>query len=253
MKKLALGIVIGVAVIFVGLFAHKAVTVSERPTWSDYFGTPEYTKVDTKKPLEEQTRRLQIAGRTFDIPMVYIGSQPDKGLVQKDGVILEYVLPDFKSKLEFPNRDAYKRAFKAGRFGQMLIEPEARRPSFDVMVKNLRRNLIKEEYIGVHDRLEYYRWYRGTVENPIHYYDMYLEQDDGGRIMSYIECSTMARGAHMRRTGCSHKFRDKHLLYYVSYNKDNYFPEWHEQRGKAIEFVDSFEAEVHTTTIKEDQ
>jgi hypothetical protein len=31
----------------------------------------------------------------------------------------------------------------------MLIEPEAPRPSFDVMIANVRRNPTKEEYVGM--------------------------------------------------------------------------------------------------------
>lgn len=210
-----------------------------RAAWEEFFGTPEYKSVDMRKPLDEQNRTVEIAGRTLDIQKVYIGNALDKGVVQ-DGIVLEYVLPEYTSKFHLRTKSAYKEAFNAQRFGHMLIEPEAPRPSFDTMIENRRRHIPKEEHAGAHDGLEHYKWFAKRPEGLIYYYDIYLEKDAGGKIVSFIECAGPEKPG-LRFPHCTHKFRDKALLYTLTYNKKNYFAEWREQRRKAIEFIDAFE------------
>lgn len=200
---------------------------------------PEYSKVDMDKPLRGQTRIVEVAGRTFEIPLMYVDARLDRGKVQKDGILFVYMLPDFKSKLEFRSREEYDKAFQGGGFGQTLIQPEAIRPSFNVSIASLRRGIKKEEPAGTFDGLEVYKWYHQRKEKLVFYYEMYLEKDKNGNIISFIQCSTKEKGAIT--PGCSHRFRDKGLLYKVSYRKKNYLSSWREQQRAAIEFIDRFE------------
>jgi hypothetical protein len=231
-------------------FTHQK---SEPKTWREalraYMGAPEYESVTRDKPLSEQTSIFEIAGRTFEMPKVYIQTNLGGKRVLPDGINLLYVLPDFTSRADFSTREDYEQAKHDGRFAHMLIEPEARRPSFDVMIANLRHHLTKEEYIGVHDGLEYYKWYHGKPEAPVYYSDIYLEKDSTGRILSFIECAPLERP--VRVPHCFHKFRDKALLYHVAYHKENFFSTWKDQRRKAIAFIDSFERSASLQPTKE--
>jgi hypothetical protein len=207
----------------------------------EYLGRPEYESIDPTKPILSQTTIFEMAGRTFVMPKVYIQSNLG-GHLTIDGINLLYVLPDFKSRADFTSRQEYEKARSDRRLAHMLVEPAAMRPTMATMVENLRNSgLTKQEYVGVRDGLEYHKWYRGTAQQPILYYEIYLERDPSGNIISYIECDPKERGAHVLFPGCSHRFQDAGLLFKIYYNKANYFSSWREQRRRAIEFLRSFE------------
>ena len=68
--------------------------------------------------------------------------------------------------------------------------------------------------------------------------DTYLELDDKGNVISFINCTRDGGGEFPI---CKHEFMDKGLFYHVAYNKEKYLPLWQESRRKAIEFIDKFE------------
>lgn len=235
-------ILIGITVIALSFAAWKAYDFydnMEQYLWPNMV-PPAWFWVDMDKPLEEQTTRLIIGQRQFEIPTMYIEGRV-RGGVKKDSVFMTYVLPDFKSKLQFRTHDEYRAEGKAGNTGGLLLEESAIRTSFDRMIERRLRGIKKVEPAGIFDGLEVYKWYHRRGEDLIFYYEMYFEKDKTGKIISFIECSTKHRGVHVKYPGCSHHFRDKNLIYDMSYNKKKYLSSWQEQRRKAIEFIDNFE------------
>ena len=204
----------------------------------EYVGEPAYKSVDPDKPLVEQISVFEIAGRTFEIPKVYIQSNlGDKRVL--DGISLLYVLPDYTSRADFANRQEYEEARNARRFAHMMFEPSAIRPSFDVMIHNMHRSVSKFESAGTFDGLQVEKWYRPHNGDLVVYSDVFLEKDETGKVVSWIDCATRERPAKF--PGCSHKFRDKGLLYTIYYNRTKYFEDWRAQRASAIAFIDGVE------------
>ncbi len=203
------------------------------------FIKPEYTEVDMDKPLKEQTRLIQIGKRTFDLPLMYVQSSLDKGKLQKDGILLDVILPDFKSKLELGSLEEYDELRKAGHISGILIEDAATRPPIETMIANRRMGIAKEESDSTFSGLNAYHWYHRRKDKLVFYYEIYLEKDEQGKIVSFVECSTKDSGATY--PGCNHKFTDKGLLYDIHYNKSNYLTDWQECRNQAIKFFDKFE------------
>ena len=222
-------------------------------TWPEaleqYIGAPAYKSVDPAKPLHEQTSVFETAGRVFEMPIVYIQSNLAGKRQQPDGVNLIYVLPEYKTRADFASRQEYEHTRKAGHFGHMLIEPEAVRPSFDVMVANMQHSVTKVETAGISHGLEREHWYRQYGEKLEFTYDVFLEKNAAGHVVSWIECSTEDSAVVPH---CSHKFRDKALLYSIHYHKANYLDAWREQRVSAIKFIDSFEIKNKTNNQKKE-
>lgn len=220
-------------------------------TWPEaleqHIGEPEYKKLDPRKPIKEQTRTISLAGRRFTVPIVYIGAALEPGEVQ-DGLLLNYVLPEYKPKSDFPNRDEYERSRKAGHFGSMLIEPEAVRPRFEVAVNNMRRSVTRIEIAGFLEDLEVERWYRPDGNELEYVSDVFIERDPSGHIVSWIDCGTSNSAVVPH---CSHWFRNEGLLYKVHYNRALYFSQWREQRETAISFMSHFEISEPTVLPKE--
>lgn len=222
-----------------------SLSIQEPQAWPEVLreklGPPEYESIDPDKPLAQQTAIFEIAGRTFEMPKVFIQTN----LVGKrvlDGINLLYVMPGFTSRVDFRNRAEYEQAESERRFAHMLVEAEAMRPSFNDVIKNLREiTIAKEEYVGPVNGLDYYKWYRESPEGPRFDNEIYLEKDGSGNIVSYIECAPKERGTHIRFPGCSHRFRNNGLLYDIYYNKEKFFQAWREHRRRAIEFIDGFE------------
>lgn len=243
-KKGALLAAVVVALLLAAAGAFLANTDQEKPpTWpealEEYLGTPAYKTVDRDKPLDEQTSVFEMAGRTFEMPTVYIQSNI-AGKRELTGLNLLYVLPDYTSRADFANRQEYEQARDERRFGHMLIRPSSRRPSFDAMIASRHRGLEKIESAGLFDGLQVEKWHQEIRGQLIFYYEVYVERDDQGKVVSFIECSTREQPA-ARFPACSHRFRDKGLLYKISYNKDRYLNEWRTMRASAIRFIDSFE------------
>ena len=230
-------------------------TIHPSPTWSEaleqYVGKPAYKSVDPNKPWQDQKNIVEIAGRTFEIPTVYIDSNLGGKREQPEGIILIYVLPEFTSRVDFQDRQKYNAAFKQQRFAHMLIEPKSARPSLSIQVENLRKNMLaKETFIGKSDGLEKFLWYLGSPSGPKLWAETYLEKNTKGEIVSFIQCSSTEQ-ISVRFPGCSHKFMDKGFIYDLYYNQKNYFPTWREQRRKAVEFINNFEIKPEPSINKE--
>jgi hypothetical protein len=195
-------------------------------------------KVDESKPLREQTRRIEIAGRKFDIPIMYMNGHPEKGEHQ-ESLLLGVIWPDMKSIYELQNRDEYKKVtFEEKRRGDILLEPVANRPSFDVQISNREKNLTKLEYAGLEHGLKKYRHYHGTKEKPELWDEVYIQKDHSQHIIRFISCSAYKEAV---TSVCVHKFINKNLIFDISYNKKNFFKDWKKQADRAVHFIDSFE------------
>jgi len=206
----------------------------------DYLGQPAYKTVDPDKPLHQQTSTFTLAGRTFEMPTVYISSNI-ANQEEIDGLNLLYVLPDYTSRADFADRDEYEQARNDRRFGHMLVEPFASWPSsFEKAIANHHHSMEKVERVGIFDGLEIEKWFQERQGQLHFYHQVYIERDEQGKIISFIECSTLDRPS-VRFPGCSHRFVDKGLLYKVHYNQEKYLLEWRAMRASAIAFVDSFE------------
>jgi hypothetical protein len=230
-------------------------------TWEEaleqYIGPSEYKKVDPDKPLHLQTSIFEIAGRTFEMPTVYIQGNLGGKRVLPDGINLIYVLPGFTHQADFKDREEYEAARKEQRMAHMLVEtevsrhslPEATKNPLNDMVRNRRNMLPKEESCGFHNGLECYKWYQKELDKLVLQREVYLEKDNEGKIVNFIECWTVETGATI--PGCSHRFTDKHLLYKIYYSKEKYFSQWRQQRTSAIKFIDSFEIKPKIQRPKE--
>lgn len=211
--------------------------------WSEvleeYVGEPAYKSIDPEKPLDEQTSVFEIAGRTFEMPTVYIQTHLGDRR-QIDGLNLLYVLPDYRSRAEFIDRRAYEQAREEQRFAHMLIQAGSRRPSLDRMVANRRHHMPRIDSAQSIWGLTAEHWYRPQGEKLAVTQEHYFERDADGHIVNWIECSTKENPS-VRFPGCNHRFRDKGLLYNIYYNQANYLEWWREQRSLAIEFIDSFQ------------
>ncbi len=199
---------------------------------------PESHKVDESKPLRAQTRTFELAGRTFVIPIMYIDGHPKPG-VHQDDMLLKVIWPDMRAIYELNNRQEYLQVHrKERRIGWILLEPAAIRPSFDVQIASRRQYLAKEEPAGRFDGLEKYLWYNGSPKSPELRSEMYLESDESGHITGTIECHV---GPAVVVPGCSHRFIDRDLLYQINYRMGPFFPQWREQKSRAIEFINRME------------
>lgn len=230
-----------VSVVIIVLLSPFILNVFIKPTsqidqWRKIFGQPEYTKIDPRKPLESQTRTFVLGNRRFRMPLMYLKSQFATGEVQ-NAMIVQYVLPDFTSLIQFKSEGEFQKAFKAGRFVFLLLEPESKRPSPAEMVEATRNFSSMQNYVGKEFGLEKYT----NKPHPKSGYqkdDIYVEKDDAGIVVSFISC--IPEGS-TPVTLCTHRFRHNGLLYDMSYNKTNYFSNWSGQRDNATRFIDSYE------------
>ena len=218
------------------LFAYQKIL--EPKSWAELSKIPpEHMKVDESKPLREQARVIEFAGRMFEIPIMYLDTPLDKG-VKQDGLLLEVIWPDMRSIYELKDRAEYERIWRVEkRRGWILLEPAAVRPTLDVQVGNMKDSLIKFESAGNFEGLEKYLWYRGTVTSPALRYEVYLEKGRDGYIVTYINCS---RAPSAKFPTCGHKFIHKGIIYDLSYNEAVFLSDWREQQRRAIDFMESF-------------
>lgn len=228
--------VLGVSLLCVGgwfyLIPHEPKTLQE------FFGKPEYESIDIKKPINTQRTTVEIAGRTFSIPKVYIQSDLRGKRNQDGGVNLLYVMPDFTSRLDFKNRGEYYQAEKEGLMAHMMIQSAKLKIPFEKMIENRKKNSQLSSYEGNHYGLEKYVDIGAPNRQNLRFDDTYLELDKEGKVISFTSCS---REGKVPFPGCGHVFHDKNLYYNIYYNKKNFLPAWQEHRRKAIAFIDSFE------------
>ena len=232
---LALALSALLLVVVAGGFLRSA---AQPKTWKDILPKPEHTKVDERKPLREQTRLFEIAGRTFEIPIMYIDGRPKSGIKQ-DSMLLEVIWPEMRSTYELKDKTEYDRIRKEEhRLGWILLEPAAIRPSLDIQVANLRHFLAREDFVGSVEALEKHIWYHGTPTGPEPWSEVYLKRNDKNLITDFIECS---RSKSARFPNCEHKFISGGLIYQAIYNESAFFPQWQQQKQRAIEFMHNHE------------
>lgn len=199
---------------------------------------PEYMKVDERKPLKDQTRLVEIGGRRFNVPLMYIDGGLDEGVVQR-GMNLICFLPDCRSLWELKNREEYLKEFDRGHAVYMLIIAQSTMPPIEISATNILNGYSKKEYVGKVDGLEKYNGYFLNNGNLELYDEFYLEKSKDNKVIGFVDCSPQSR---VPNPGCNHHFIDKSLRYDIHYNTKNYFSQWQEQKQKAIKFIDSFEA-----------
>lgn len=237
-KKAILIFLVLVAVLSGGVLFFSYQRVSQPKTWAEISKIPpEHMKVDERKPLREQTRTIEFAGRMFKIPIMYLDTPLDKG-VKQNGLLLEVIWPEMRSIYELKDRAEYERIWKVEkRRGWILLEPAAVRPTLDVQVSNMQNSMTKFESAGHFDGLEKYLWYRGTAQSPELQHEVYLKRNEKGNIIVYIDCS---RGPNARFPTCGHKFINNGLIYDISYNEAVFLSDWREQQRRAMDFMESF-------------
>lgn len=248
-RYLWLALLIAVCALLVGGGYFSNPWQSKPKTWIEISKVPPaHTKVDESKPLRSQTREFELAGRIFDIPLMYIDGRPKPGLHQ-ESMLLEVIWPDMRSPYELADRAEYERVWKVEhRRGWILLHPASARPSLDAQVTNLRQFLAKEEYVGEHDGLQKFLWYNGSPEGPLLHTELYLEVNERGEVVDFNRCRVFNKDKGWLYPGCEHKFVDGGLLYEISYNKAALFPQWREQRQRAIGFVNSLEINTRSSS-----
>jgi hypothetical protein len=207
-------------------------------TLQEFLGPPEMSKVDPDKPLREQTRTFELAGRRFEIPIMYIDGRPKPGEHQ-ESMLLEVIWPEMRSIWELKDRAEYDRIRKEEhRLGWILLEPEATSMPLEDQNRVGEESLTRFERAGDFHGLEKGLWFRGPDGDPELWAEVYVERDDDGNLASFIRCR---RGPSVRFPGCRHKFVSGGLLFDISYNETRFLPEWREQRQRAVQFIRSFE------------
>ncbi len=237
MKKHILKLVI-TSIVVLGALAFYFLQTVKPKTWPDALteylgGPPEMSKVDPAKSLEGQTRTLELAGRTFDVPIMYIDSRPDPG-VHQTGLLLKVIWPEMRSLFHIHDRAEYQRIVEERTFGSILIEPAAARPSLDEQDSNARRLVDREDALPSEHALEKYLWFKKRPDALVPTDEVYLLKDAGQRIVTRIECDPDKLGYLPQ---CKHKFVDGGLVYQLRYNKAQFLSAWREQQSRAIEFL----------------
>ena len=236
-------LVFSVIIIAAGLFAAfvgAAKRIVGPPvTWSQVLGPPASQSVDESKPLGSQVARVELGGRVFEIPLMYIDSRKEPGGVYRESILLEVIWPDMRSIYELKDKQEYERIWKhERRRGWILIHPAAEKPSLDEQIENNYLTHAKTELVGSEGGLEMFRWYHGSTEKFILSDEVYLRKAPDGQVVDYIRCDAPSRGSFPQ---CSHQFVDGGLMYQISYNKAALFLQWQEQRHRAIDFLHRFE------------
>lgn len=178
---------------------------------------------------------LEIAGRKFEIPMAYVDGKFVNGY-KKDSVVLEYVLPDFKSKKEYTKEERMKEIL-AGNVSSMLLEDASQKPSFDEVT-----HWRKETKQIVDFEQKIYGLDKYTAPKPEGKYatkpdDTYIETLPDGKIKGYLMCSPPDKD---KVPGCKYAFIDKDVLYRIRIPLRE-LKNWRQQQSAAIKFIDNFE------------
>jgi hypothetical protein len=222
--------------LFVNVAEHK---ILPSPTWQQVLGPPASIQVDETKPLREQTARVELGHRAFNIPLMFIDSSPAPDNVYKDSILLEVIWPEMRSIHELNNRQEYEQIWKKEhRLGWLLLELASARPSLDQMIEYNNETHAKTEHVEDRDGLEMYRWYHANLNDWELSDEVYLQRDATGRVITYIRCDAPNRNRFPR---CDHRFVDEGILYDVSYTKGSFFSQWRQQQHRAIGFMRSFE------------
>lgn len=186
--------------------------------------------------------KVVIADRVFKIPKGYLDGRKATGK-DTESIVLEYSLPGFEVLPKHPQeRSARQQLIKEGRMRGMLIENSDKRPSFDKMVENSLniKTKYKPPYSGKNEQIYGLQKYPSQKIHPdleTQYDDLYIERGKNGEVISFLRCSAPKQDKY---PSCTHKFRDKGLLYQIHWSK-NELPNWKKQREAAVKFIDSME------------
>jgi hypothetical protein len=199
---------------------------------------PDAYWVDMDQPLRSQVRTVSIAGVRMAIPQMYIESKLSLK-EERDSILLKVIWPEMKSVLELKNREEYEKMWRVERkSGQILLENRQKKTPFDQLLINMRKDLTKEEHVGKKYGLDVYIFQHGDKEPYISRKEIYLERNHSGHIETFILCSIKDK---FRVTPvCQEKFFVGSLYFSISYNKENFLPEWRQQKQRAVEFINSF-------------
>lgn len=203
-------------------------------------GDPVYTEGD-RDNIYANKILVEIADRQFIIPKAYIDTLGKRSKIE-DGVVLEYILPDYEPKIKYKNLPNYREEITLkGRYAGLLLEESAVRPSFDENIK-LSLEVYKPYGIGTLINKNFFGLEKYTVQNWRDYKsttpdDTFIERGRDGSVVSYLKCSPEGKD---KVPGCRHRFRDKGILYQAHWSIAN-LPHWEEERDEIIAFIEQFE------------
>jgi len=124
-KYLFFAVILIITVGLVGLWhVWRTILNSEDFLLHPMFIPSEYNSLKNSSDIYSKTRIVTTAGRTFKIPVAYIYYLGNRSK-EDEGIILDYVLPDFKSRLEF-SRDEQDELLRIGNIPSMLVLAETK-------------------------------------------------------------------------------------------------------------------------------
>jgi len=235
-KYLFFAVILIITVGLVGLWhVWHTIRNSEDFLLHPMFIPSEYNSLKNSGDIYSKIRIVTTAGRTFKIPVAYIDYVGDRSKGD-EGIILDYVLPDFKSELEF-SRDEQNELLRIGNMAGMLVDAETKFAPLDRYVELQRRNIVDYEgiFYGLHKYTAPLRIPK--YGSPWRHDDTYIERDLDGTVLSLVECSIPEQVIVHR---CRSSFNDKGLRYKISFPFRE-LPNWKAHQQAASNFIDGFE------------
>lgn len=196
--------------------------------------SPEYMSLDRDKPFETQVRRIEIAGREMDIPVMYVDGRFERGKKQDDLLLLAS-LADLKAIPQMTRYEYKKYEEEKQRF-QILLYDQSKTTDIKYRAEiALKRNLHINQFVQEIYGLKEYAPDKAETSTP---WDHLFIEEENRETVSFILCSNPSK--QLVNHNCSHFFYNKGLLYDLGYNKIH-LAQWRELREKAINFIDNFE------------
>ena len=201
---------------------------------------PDYYYLEDPNDIYSKTGIVSIAGRDFKIPVAYVQGNFKNGRI-KGTVLLKYVLPDYKSILEFRKREEREGLIENGLVSGLLLEEASTRPSLEKMYYSF---VDQKKYFRLENKYYGFDKYRAPkadgryAEQPR---DMYLKHDQNGVVTDLLFCSA---GEQDVVPVCDYKFINSGILFdgFVSTQK---LQDWNNHKSKIVEFIRSFENNDH--------
>jgi hypothetical protein len=198
---------------------------------------PESVYVDHSKPLRQQTRIVEIDGKRYKIPLMYFDTKLRRG-VKQESILLEVVWPEMTSTQEIRTKQEYDRIWKQERrVGWILVSEIGRKLNLDQMLAVRRKRAAKIEGGSGGYALNSEIHYLPSPEGA-YLYKEYFYKEENGKIVDFIECSI--KHGYTVTPRCSIRFYYNNLYFEVSFNRENFLPQWQQQRQRAIKFLESF-------------
>ena len=198
---------------------------------------PDYYYLEDPNDIYSKTGIVSIAGREFEIPVAYVQGNFKRGKIN-DSVVLRYVLPDYKSILEFPNAETRNNLYQQGLVRSLLLEASDARPTFDVMIENTKNigNRLGEYEFSIYglDKFSVADWKVRLGSQPD---DTFIDKGEQPSVKSFLRCSPAGKDPV---PSCRHKFRHEKLLFSTHWNLED-LSKWEEHRENIIKFVNQFE------------